>query len=111
MRIVDLFPLLMALLAWADLSVVRMLRHRHAGPVWWTILTLAWLVGAMLGVLGGFFFEYQPSPRLRVFGAPVPAAFFHWEGPPGGDQWVDYITPTPIVFAGSNVVILALLAA
>jgi hypothetical protein len=41
----------------------------------------------------------------------VPAAFFHWEGPPGEEQWIDFITPAPLLFAGSNVVILALLAA
>lgn len=58
----------------------------------------------------GFFFEYQPSPKLRVFGAPVPGAFLHLEGRPGEEQWVDFITPAPMLFAGSNIVILALLA-
>jgi hypothetical protein len=72
---------------------------------------LAWVAGAALGVWGGFCFEYQASPRLRVFGAPVPAAFFHREGPPGEEQWVSFITPAPLLFAASNVAILALLAA
>jgi hypothetical protein len=49
--------------------------------------------------------------RLRVFGAPVPAAFFHLEGPPGEEQWVDFITPAPLLFAASNVPLLGLLVA
>jgi hypothetical protein len=106
-----LIPIVIALLAWANVAIVRLLHRRHGGLVWWVALSIAWLAGAALGVWGGFFFEYQPSPRLRVFGAPVPAAFFHWEGPPGEEQWVDFITPVPLLIAGSNVVILALLAA
>jgi hypothetical protein len=74
-------------------------------------MSVAWLAGASLGVWSGFFFEYQATPRLRVVGAPVPAAFFHWEGPPGQEQWIDFITPAPLLFASSNVVILSLLAA
>jgi hypothetical protein len=104
-----LIPALIGLLALADAIIVRMLRQQGAGMVWWSALSAAWLAGAALGVWGGFFFEYQPSPRLRVFGAPVPAAFFHWEGPPGEEQWVDFITPAPVLFAASNVAILALL--
>ena len=26
-------------------------------------------------------------------GVMIPAAFFHWEGPPGEEQWIDFITP------------------
>jgi hypothetical protein len=70
-----------------------------------------WLAGAAKGVWSSLFFEYQPTARLRVFGAPVPVAFFHWEGPPGEEQWVDFVHSAPLVFVGSNVVILALLAA
>src|SRR4051794_19721681 len=97
-----LIPALIGLLALADAVIVRMLRQRGAGVGWWSALSAAWLAGAALGVWGGFFFEYQPSPRLRVFGAPVPAAFFHWEGPPGEEQWVDFVTPAPALFAASN---------
>jgi hypothetical protein len=103
-------PALIGVLALANAFIVRMLRQRGAGTRWWAALSSAWLAGAALGVWSGFFFEYQPSPRLRVFGAPVPAAFFHWEGPPGEEQWVDFITPAPVLFAASNVAILALLA-
>ncbi|HXG12143.1 MAG TPA: hypothetical protein VNK04_20480 [Gemmataceae bacterium] len=106
-----LIPAVIVLLAWANGVIVRLFQRRHAGPAWWTILSIAWLSGAVVGVWGGFFFEYQPSPRLRVLGAPVPAAFLRWEGPPGEERWIDFITPDPLLFAGSNAVILALLAA
>ncbi len=106
-----LIPVLVGLLALANVVTVRLFRRREAGVGWWIALSLAWLAGAALGVWGGFFLEYQPSPRLRVFGAPVPAAFFHWEGPPGEEQWVDFITPVLLLFAGSNVPIMALLVA
>jgi hypothetical protein len=98
------------LLAFADAGIVRLFRRRQAGRGWWCALAVAWLIGAGLGVRGGFFYEYRPSPVLRVIGAPVPGAFLYWEGPPGEEQWVDFITPAPVLFAGSNIAILALLA-
>ena len=98
------------LLALANAGIVSRFRRRRAGRGWWCLLAVAWLAGAGLGVWGGFFFEYRPTPVLRVFGAPVPGAFLHWEGPPGEEQWVDFITPAPLLFAGSNIVILGLLA-
>jgi hypothetical protein len=96
------------LLAFANAAIVRLLRR--AGRGWWCALAVAWLAGAGLGMWGGFFFEYRPTPDLRVFGAPVPGAFLHWEGPRGEEQWVDFITPAPLLFAGSNIAILALVA-
>jgi hypothetical protein len=94
------------LLAFADAGIVRLFRRRRAGRSWWCALAVAWLVGAW----GGFFFEYRPTPVLRVFGAPVPGVFLHWEGPLGEERWVDFNHPGSGVFAGSNIVILALLA-
>ena len=38
----------------------------------------------------------------------MPVALFHWEGPPGEEGWVDFVTPAPCLFAASNVAILAL---
>lgn len=99
------------LLAYLNVATVRSFRRRQAGSGWWTLLTFGWAAGAAVGVMGGFFFEYQPRPELRVVGAPVPVAFFHWEGPPGEERWIDFITQPPFLFAGSNVVILGLLAA
>jgi hypothetical protein len=105
-----LIPVVLALLAAGNVAIVRLFRLRQAGPGWWTALAVAWLFGAALGTWGGFFFEYWASPRLRVVGAPVPAAVWHLEGRPGDEQWVDFVTPAPLLFAGSNVPILALLA-
>jgi hypothetical protein len=106
-----LILVLIAILALANVATVRLLQRRQASAGWWAALSITWLAGAALGVWGGFFFEYQPSPQLRVFGAPVPAGVFHWEGPPGEEQWIDFVTPAPLLFAGSNVPIMALLAA
>jgi hypothetical protein len=106
-----LIPAVIASLAWANIVILRMFQRRRTGPRWWAALSAAWLFGAALGVWGGFFLEYELSTELRVHGAPVPAAFFHQEGPPGQEQWIDFISSAPLVCAGSNVVILALLAA
>jgi hypothetical protein len=100
----------LGLLAWANVALVRLYLRRRAGWGWWVALSAAWLTGGALGVWGGFFFEYQPTPTLRVIGAPVPAAFHHWEGPPGEEQWVDFITPAPALYAASNIALLGLLA-
>jgi len=99
------------LLASANIVIVRRFRGRDVHLIWWGALSATWVAGAALGVWSGFFFEYQPSPRLRVVGAPMPGAFFHLEGPPGEEQWIGFITPDPLLFAGSNIIILALLAA
>ncbi len=107
-----LLPLLIVgLMVWANIATVRMFICRHARASWWVGLSVAWAVGAGIGVWSGFFFEYQFSRTLRVFGFPVPAAFFHLEGPPGQEQWIDFITPAPILFAGSNIFIVGLLVA
>jgi hypothetical protein len=98
------------LLLWANVAAVVSFRRRRASGRWWTAMWFAWILGGAIGVYGGFFFEYQPTETLRVFGAPVPAVFLHLEGPPDNQQWVDYITPAPLLFAGSNIIILAMAA-
>ena len=95
-------------IAYANLAIVRSFKRGQATLSWWGVLVAAWAVGSAVGIWSGFFFEYRPESRLRVLGAPVPAAVFHWEGPPGEEQWIDFITPAPLLFAGLNVVILAL---
>jgi hypothetical protein len=102
---------MVTLLAYLNAVIIRLFRRWQAGPGWWALLIAAWAVGMALGVAGGFFFEYRPLPELRVAGAPIPAAFSHREGPPGEERWVDFITPAPLLFAGSNVLILGLLMA
>ncbi|SIN76400.1 hypothetical protein SAMN05444166_0709 [Singulisphaera sp. GP187] len=62
-------------------------------------------------MVGGFFFEYRALPQLRGIDTPIPSVFFHWEGLPGEEGWVDLVTPAPLLFAGLNVAILGLLAA
>src|SRR5262249_41716400 len=93
-----LIPLIVAGLAFANAATVRLLQRRHAGRGWWAALFVAWLAGAVLGGWGCFF-EYQLSPRLRVVGAPVPEVFFLLEGPPGEEQWADYVTPAAPLLA------------
>ena len=81
----DASPVIFAvtvLLAFADAGSVRLFRRRRAGRGLCCALAIAWLVGAGIGARGGFFFEDRPTPVLRVFGAPVPAALPHWEGRP-----------------------------
>src|SRR4051794_4073044 len=102
---------LIGLLTWANSAMVRQLRRRHAAIGWWVLLIVLWTAGVALGVYGGFFFEYHASPKLRVFGAPVPAAFFHWEGPPGHEDWVDFPAETALLNAASNVLLVPLLFA
>jgi hypothetical protein len=106
-----LIILTVALLGYVNLAIVRSFRQRRAALPWWGVLVAAWMVGSALGFWSGFFLEYRPLSKLRVAGAPIPAAFFHWEGPPGEEQWIDFITPVPLLFAGSNVLIVGLLTA
>jgi ABC-type xylose transport system permease subunit len=103
-------PVLVALLLGTDAAIVQLFRKRRAGRGWWAALIAAWTVGAAAGLWSGFFFEFQPSPRMRVLGFPVPAGCFLWEGPPGEETWVDYVTPAPLLFAASNIAIVGVVA-
>jgi len=102
---------IIALLGWANIATIRRFRSRAAGWGWWAAVLMLWTAGIVIGIWGGFFFEYQSSPTLRVIGAPVPVGFFHLEGPPGNQQWIDFITPAPLLFASANVVLMPLLLA
>lgn len=98
----------LALLGWLSVSAVRSLLARGVGFPWWAILVSCVIVGFCLGVWFGFFFEYQPSPRLRVIGCPVPVVCFVLEtSADGKEQWTDFITPAPLLFAASNVLLWA----
>lgn len=97
-----------AALAFLNAVFVRLLLRRQANRRWWYALAVAWFAGVGLGVWGNFFFEYQPTPKLRVFGVPVPCAVLKWEGSPGEEQWVDYVVPAPLLIAASNVIVIAL---
>jgi hypothetical protein len=102
---------IIVLLAWANVAILRRFRSRTADWGWWAAIFTSWAVGTIIGVWGGFFFEYQASSRPRISGAPVPAAFFHLEGPPGNQQWIDFITPAPLLLAGVNVLLMPSLLA
>jgi hypothetical protein len=99
------------LMLWVNVKIVATFKKTNVGKGWWFALILSWIFGGAIGFWSGFCFEYQPSPRLRVFGFPVPVSFFHLEGPPGEERWDDFITPSPFLYAWSNVVIFALLMA
>lgn len=64
------------------------------------------LTGACVGFYFGFFFDYLAAPTVRVYSFPVPAGFHVLESyADGTQQWIDFITPMPLLFAGSNVLI------
>jgi hypothetical protein len=94
----------LALLGWIYVCAIRSLRARGVGLLWWTALVGSLVIGFAVGVWGGFFFEYQPEPKFRVIGCPVPVVCFVFEKHGDGEEhWVDYVTPVPLLFAMSNV--------
>ena len=103
-----LIPLAIAALGWAAFSAHASLQRRGASRRWFVAYFALMLTGGCLGVYFGFFFDYLAAPTVRVYSFPVPAAFHVLESyDDGTQQWVDFITPTPILFAGSNVIIFA----
>jgi hypothetical protein len=98
------FPGLVVLVI-ANYYIVRrlMFMRARAGP--WILLIAIWILGAAFGIYGGFFLEYQVTPRVRVAGAPVPAVYFFREGPPGDPRYTAR-GHAPLLFAASNVVIV-----
>jgi hypothetical protein len=103
--------IILALLGWLALSAVRSLWARSVGWPWWISLAACLVIGIASGIWFGFFFEYCPSPRLRVMGCPVPVACFALEkGADGEERWTDFVTPVPLLFATSNVVLFSLVS-
>ncbi|MFO0919760.1 MAG: hypothetical protein U0872_15790 [Planctomycetaceae bacterium] len=105
-----LLLLLFGILVLANAGTVLLLKRRIAVMPWWLALFAAWLAGAAVGVWAGVFFEYQPEPHVRIIGFPVPEACFIWQGPPGEEQWVDYVSPVPLLLILSNILFWGLLA-
>ncbi len=98
----------LALLGWLSVVAVRSLRVRGIGWPWWSALGICLAAGFALGVWFGFFFEYQPSPRLRILGCPVPVVAFALEKSADGEEhWTDFVTPAPLLFAASNVLLFS----
>lgn len=101
----------LALLGWLGLCAVRSLWAHRVGWPWWTALAVCLAIGFSLGVWFGFFFEYQPSPRLRIISCPVPVVAFALETDADGKEcWTDFVSPVPELFAMSNVVLFSLVS-
>ncbi len=107
MGLVILFVVL-ALLGWLSVRAVRSLWARGVGPLWWAALVGCIVVGFALGVWFGFFFEYQPEAKIRVIGWPVPIVCFVLEKSADGEErWIDYVSPEPLLFGGSSVLLFS----
>jgi hypothetical protein len=86
---VVVLPIVVPLLAWADLAAVAAMWKDRAGPVWRIVLIVLVVAGIAIGVWAGFWCDYQVSDDLRVVSFPVPAVIFHLEE----GQWIDYVSP------------------
>lgn len=74
---------------------------------WWIVLGSTAIVAGLAGAWFGFFFSYQLSSRVVVYGFPVPEAFHALETyDDGTQQWVDFITPAPFPVAVANACLL-----
>jgi hypothetical protein len=84
-------------------ATVRRLRRIRSGWAWWSGFAVLTGSGLAAGKWLAFDFEYQVSPRIRFASFPIPLALFHLEN----GQWVDYITPPPIMYSGLVANVLA----
>lgn len=105
MGILFIIFVVICILLYVNVWVLYDLCERRVSLRWWLLLLLMWTAGTGCGVYGAIFFEYQPSPTLRVIGAPIPGALFRLEGPPGAQQWADYVFPNPLLTLFANVVL------
>ncbi len=106
-----LIPIALAVLAGLAFAAYRSLLQRNISRGWYFAFFSAMSLGIVAGIYFGFFFRYYASENLEIVSFPVPAAFFVLEEYPDGEtRWIDFVTPAPILFAGSNVPIFACLA-
>jgi hypothetical protein len=87
---------LLALSCWLIYATFRRLRRRCAGRSWWIASVSLLLAGLALGIWFAFFFEYQPSGRIKFASFPMPLVFFVWEE----DRWTDFVTPPMVMYPG-----------
>ena len=81
------------------------LRNRGDPAFGWLALGVSMIVGVVLGVWFAFFFDYQSAPGCRVYSFPVPGGFHILEANGDGvQQWVDFVTPAPLLVAVANTV-------
>jgi hypothetical protein len=100
---------LAVLLIRANARIVGLVRRMPR--IWTSVLVALWLVGAALGMWFATRFEYRPTRGLRVVGAPVPVAYYHLEGPPGNQRWVDFISPVQPWLVAADAILFSLLCA
>ena len=106
-----LIPLVLGALGWISVVAHRSLCRRRVSRGWHVAFFTAMLAGLVAGVYFGFFFRYFVSKEVEIVSFPVPAVFIVLEKYPDGEsQWTDFVTPAPILFAGSNIPIFACLA-
>jgi hypothetical protein len=101
-----LWAVVILLLTWADYCTVRSLYLNCRGPGWWAIFIALFSVGIGLGIWCGFYAEYQLSERTKVFGFPLMVGVFVKEN----GEWVDYVSPAPLLVALLDVLIVALVS-
>jgi len=92
---------------WLLWKVFARLRRHQAGTGWWILAFVVLTLGLVLGGWTASHFEYHASPRIRVFSAPLPIAFYVWEE----DRWTDFVTPEYYSYSvlGANTLSLAAL--
>jgi heme A synthase len=95
-----------ALSGWIFTATSRRLQRTRAGRNWWVAFAALTIAGFAVGCWLAFRFEYQVSPRMRVFSFPIPLAFFHLEN----GHWVDFVTPPYVMYPGVLANVLSIVA-
>lgn len=81
---------------WVVFVTGRVLWRHHFAAWWWVAFGLLALSGIALGVWAGTHFEYEPNPKTRILGFPVPLAVFILED----GQWIDFVPPQAVQYGG-----------
>jgi hypothetical protein len=95
--------ILLSLGIWQTYATFCRLRRCQVSFSWWLAFGALVITGIALGIWLAFFFEYQPTARLRVLGFPLPLVVFAWEE----DQWIDFVSRSDVIIysvCGANVV-------
>jgi hypothetical protein len=89
--ILPVFGFSVWLLATTGLRAFKRARQKRN----WTKVAIACVAGIALAWWFTFHFEYKMGPKMRIFGFPVPGAFFYLEE----NGWVDFPVRQPIMTA------------
>ncbi len=83
--------------------VLQSLYARKLSAAGWMYATIIAVFGVILGVCLGFYFSYNPAPEVTLYSFPIPAGWKVLETyKDGSEQWVDFITPVPLMVAAAN---------